>query len=73
MGEAVSKEMQPVDWTHNKEPDIRANTQLVDRLRYLVYRHLYEEGVFYQTTIGEKRRIVRKIRKLKGHISHRNL
>ena len=73
MGKVISTELQLMDWIENRELDIQTNSRLVDGLRYLLYRHLYEEGVFYQTTIGEKERSARKIRKLKNVAGHRNL
>jgi hypothetical protein len=65
VGNALSTELQFVDWIENKELNIQTNSQLVDRLRSLLHRHLYEEGLFYQTIIAEKKRIRIKVGKLK--------
>ena len=70
MDNVISTELQLVDWIENKELDIRTHSQVTDKLRYLLHRHLYEEGVFYQTAVGEKERIRRKIGELKRHESH---
>jgi arylsulfatase A-like enzyme len=73
MDDVISTELQLMDWIENKELDIQTNGKLVDRLRSLLYRHLYEEGVFYQTTVGEKERIRRKVGKFKKIEGQRNL
>jgi arylsulfatase A-like enzyme len=53
------------DWTNDKPLDIQGNGQVVAGLQCLLYKHLHEEGLFYQATIGEKERIRRRIAKLR--------
>lgn len=64
-GSVITTKLELRDWTNNKPLDIQGNSQVVAGLQCLLYKHLYDEGLFYQTTIGEKERIRRRIRKVK--------
>ncbi len=58
----ITTELDLIDWIDDKQMDIQANKYLVRRLRYVLYKHLYKEGIFHRTMILEKARIKRKLR-----------
>lgn len=64
-GSVITTKLELSDWTNNKPLDIQGNSQVVAGLQRLLYKHLYDEGLLYQATIGEKERIRRRIRKVK--------
>ena len=73
VGNGIKTEFELFDWIDRKQLDIQTNSQLIHKLRHLLYMHLYEEEVFYESIVGEKERIRRNIGKLKEIESHRSL
>jgi arylsulfatase A-like enzyme len=69
----IRMELKLRDWINDENLDIQAHSQLVARLRYFLYSHLYEEGLFHQAIISERERIRRRIAGLKKFGGHRNL